>query len=153
MNPTHSFELLPVDAESFTGTAHSGLVAESQGEAPVRIYWVRFEPAARTHWHRHEGTQILLVREGRCLVQREDGPIEVHPEGSVIRFPPGERHWHGAPPEAPMVHVAINLESTGTRWEEPVHGGPYGTEAGPTRGARDETPPGSGMEPDEGFQV
>jgi len=133
MNPTLSFELSPVDGRSFTGKAHSGLIAGSGGEAPTRIYWVRFEPGARTHWHRHSGTQILLIQEGRCLVQRDGGSIEVHPEGSTVRFSPGERHWHGAPPDAPMVHVAINLENADTEWQEPATG---------------EAPTPPGMEPD-----
>src|SRR5262245_1460265 len=27
--------------------------------------------------------------------------------GDIVWFPPGEKHWHGATPEAAMMHIAV----------------------------------------------
>jgi quercetin dioxygenase-like cupin family protein len=39
--------------------------------------------------------------------------------GGAIRIEPGERHWHGATPDAPMTHLALNIDAA-TEWFEPV---------------------------------
>jgi len=114
------FPLAAADPASFTGPAHSALLAGAAGDAPTRVYYVRFQPGARTNWHRHTGTQILLVQEGWCRYQREGRPVEEHGPGSEIRIPPGVRHWHGAGPGGVMAHVAVNLENRSTEWEAPV---------------------------------
>ncbi len=121
-----SFPLRRTDPSSFTGEAYSSLLADSAPERPTRVYYVRFAARARTYWHAHAGTQILLVQEGTCLLQREGGPIERHPQGSVVRIPPGKRHWHGADPDHAMVHVALNLESPHTDWLGAVSDTEYG---------------------------
>jgi quercetin dioxygenase-like cupin family protein len=123
-----SFPLSPVDANSFTGVAQSGLLAGSGGSPPTRVYYVRFEPTARTHWHTHSGTQILLVQEGVCLLQLEGEPLETHEAGAVVRIAPGIRHWHGASSEGAMVHVALNLDTEHTEWLDPVTDEVYGGE-------------------------
>jgi 4-carboxymuconolactone decarboxylase len=120
MSDSISFPLRPADAATFTGEAATALLADSLGDAPTRIYHVRFAPRARTHWHAHSGTQILLVQEGRCRFQREGHPVEEHEAGTAIRIPPGERHWHGAAPGGMMTHVAINLDNERTDWTGPV---------------------------------
>jgi quercetin dioxygenase-like cupin family protein len=125
-----SFRLARTDSASFTGEAYSGVLADSTVDPPTRVYYVRFAPRARTHWHVHGGTQVLLVQSGSCLLQREGRAIEAHPAGSVIQISPGERHWHGAAADGPMTHVALNLENTRTEWQAPVSDAEY--EAGST---------------------
>lgn len=115
-----SFPLTRASAETFTGEAYTAILADSQGTPPTRVYYVRFEPRARTHWHSHTGTQILLVQSGSCRFQRQGGRVETHGPGAEIRIPPGVRHWHGAGPEGAMVHVAVNVENERTNWEEAV---------------------------------
>jgi 4-carboxymuconolactone decarboxylase len=39
--------------------------------------------------------------------------------GETIFIPAGEKHWHGAPPDSPMAHVALNIDLE-TEWLEPV---------------------------------
>ena len=83
---------------------------------------VTFEPGARTHWHTHPAGQVLIVTAGRGRVQREGGPVEDVSPGDVVRFAPGERHWHGAAADVAMSHVALQEEVDGVAvvWAEPV---------------------------------
>jgi quercetin dioxygenase-like cupin family protein len=83
---------------------------------------VTFEPGARTAWHTHPLGQVLVVTAGCGLVQREGGPIEQIRPGDVIRFEPGEKHWHGASPTTAMTHIAIqeSLDGKAVEWLEKV---------------------------------
>lgn len=83
---------------------------------------VTFEPGARTAWHTHPLGQILLVTQGRGWVQRDGAPKEEVRPGDVVRFEPGERHWHGATASAGMSHIALqeSLDDSAVTWLEPV---------------------------------
>ena len=83
---------------------------------------VTFEPGARTAWHTHPLGQILIVTAGCDRVQREGGPVEEIRPGDVVRFAPGERHWHGAAPTTAMTHIAIQEQLDGkvVDWMEHV---------------------------------
>ena len=109
----------PVDPANFTG---DGTLVRMDGvcERPaVHAYRVSFGARTRTAWHTHSGTQLLLVVEGRCRFQNEGEPVREVGAGSVVSIAPGERHWHGASPDAPMVHVALNIDAA-TTWLEKV---------------------------------
>jgi quercetin dioxygenase-like cupin family protein len=83
---------------------------------------VTFEPGARTTWHTHPLGQTLIVTAGCGWAQRDGGPIEeIHP-GDVVRFVPGEKHWHGATSTTGMTHIAIqeNLDGKVVQWMEHV---------------------------------
>jgi quercetin dioxygenase-like cupin family protein len=68
---------------------------------------VRFAPGARTAWHSHGRGQYLHVTEGIGRFGTRDGDIiEVHP-GQTIYTPPGEEHFHSAPEDTFMEHLAI----------------------------------------------
>jgi 4-carboxymuconolactone decarboxylase len=104
---------------------------------------VTFEPGARTAWHTHPRGQILIVTAGVGRVQRWGDPIEEIQTGDVVRIPAGQKHWHGASPQASMTHIAISEHRDGTtvQWMEkvtdeqyngaitqtPAQGGPQGT--------------------------
>lgn len=119
---THFLEipLEPADPETFVGPAHIRLLAAAEADVSVKLYYVRFEPGGRTNWHAHAGTQILVVREGRCRFQEEGGPVRELAAGESVRVESGVRHWHGAAPDAHADHVAVNLEIRETFWFEPV---------------------------------
>ena len=119
--------LAEADESTFSGTAWSALLGSAADRAALRIFYVEFEPGARTHWHAHSGTQILLVRHGRCRVGREGGVVEELGPGSTVTFPPGEVHWHGAAADEPAAHFAINLDNSHTRWMGPVSDEQAGT--------------------------
>jgi len=98
-------------------------------EAPARAAGnaVTFEPGARTAWHTHPLGQTLIVTAGCGRVQREGGPIEEIRPGDVVRFAPGEKHWHGAAPLTAMTHIAIqeSLDGKAVDWMEKVTDSQY----------------------------
>jgi quercetin dioxygenase-like cupin family protein len=79
---------------------------------------VFFPPSARTHWHRHERGQILLVTHGLGLVALREGTGTWIGPSDVVYFSPGEEHWHGAGPATFLVHTAISLGET--EWQHSV---------------------------------
>ena len=106
----------------FSGTVRIDPLFGPADPARVTGGAVTFEPGARTAWHTHPLGQTLIVTSGCGWVQREGGPIEeIHP-GDVVRFEPGERHWHGAAPTTAMTHIAIQeqLDGKAVDWLEKV---------------------------------
>ena len=85
----------------------------------VNAYRVAFQPRARTDWHTHSGTQLLIILDGVCRLQTDGNPVTEVTAGDVISVEPGERHWHGASDTEPMTHLAVNVAST-TSWLEKV---------------------------------
>lgn len=83
---------------------------------------VTFEPGARTAWHSHPRGQILIITAGTGRVQRWGDRIEEVRLGDVVRIPAGQKHWHGASPQASMTHLAISehRDGSGVEWMEPV---------------------------------
>lgn len=74
---------------------------------------VTFEPGARTAWHSHPLGQTLIVTAGTGLIQQRGGPIEEIRQGDVVWIPPNQIHWHGAAPDSPMTHIAIQESKEG----------------------------------------
>ncbi|HEY4299541.1 MAG TPA: cupin domain-containing protein, partial [Candidatus Didemnitutus sp.] len=72
--------------------------------------------------------QLLQILSGVGRVQREGGEImEVRP-GDTVWFAPNERHWHGAVPTNPMVHLAVQLADASGQpvtWERHVTAAEY----------------------------
>jgi quercetin dioxygenase-like cupin family protein len=114
----------PADAASFVGPARTVLLASSDERTPVHVYRVEFDEGARTNWHTHSGPQWLLVVEGRIRVQRWGEPVQDVETGDAVVFAPDEKHWHGAVPGAPGVHLAVNVDLK-TTWLEPVSDAEY----------------------------
>jgi quercetin dioxygenase-like cupin family protein len=115
----------PVDPKNFVGAARvKRLPMVEDGSQSVVVYLVEFEPGGRTNWHRHSAPQLLLVKEGRGLVQKWGEPVQTIAAGDAIAIEPGEKHWHGAASGTRMSHFAVNLTST-TEWLEPVSDDQY----------------------------
>ena len=115
----------PADPKNFVGPARvKKLPMVEEGGQAVIVYLVEFEPGCRTNWHRHSAPQLLLVQEGRGLVQKWGEPVRVIAAGDAICIEPNEKHWHGAVPETTMAHFAVNLTLT-TEWLEPVSDDQY----------------------------
>jgi quercetin dioxygenase-like cupin family protein len=106
---------------NFTGnvTAHA--------TTDIRLLRYSFEPGARTHWHSHQGGQVIIVEQGRMRAQergtagKEFGPRETY----VIA--PGVAHWHGALPGEPLTQVALSYGMT--TWMEKVSNEQYAAAA------------------------
>lgn len=119
-------------ADWFTGTVRIDPLF-LRAETPSRMTHmtgasVTFEPGARTAWHTHPLGQTLIITAGCGLVQHDGGPVQDVRPGDVVRFAPGERHWHGAAPATPMTHIALQeeLDGTAVEWLEHVTDAQYG---------------------------
>jgi 4-carboxymuconolactone decarboxylase len=112
----------PGPAENFTGGVQVEMLFEAVDPAHASGGSVTFEPGARTAWHSHPRGQILIVTAGIGRVRLWGGPIEEIRAGDVVRIPPGQKHWHGASPQASMTHLAITEHRDGTvvQWMEKV---------------------------------
>ena len=115
-------------ADWFTGTVRIDPLFEAPDPARVAAATVTFEPGARTAWHTHPLGQSLIVIAGSGRAQRWGGPIEEIRPGDVIRFAPGEKHWHGASTTTAMTHIAIQerLDGKAVVWMEHVTDEQYG---------------------------
>jgi quercetin dioxygenase-like cupin family protein len=115
----------PVDSKNFVGSARvKKLPMVEDGGQSVIVYLVEFEAGARTNWHRHSAPQLLLVQEGRGLVQKWGEPAREIAAGEAVCIEPNEKHWHGASPQTRMTHFAVNL-NLATEWLEPVSDDQY----------------------------
>jgi 4-carboxymuconolactone decarboxylase len=101
---------------------------------------VVFEPGARTDWHTHPLGQVLIVTAGAGRVQRWGDSVDEIRQGDVVWIPAGQKHWHGAAPNASMAHVALTerLDGKAVDWMEAVSDAQYGA---PLRGQGASTPP------------
>jgi quercetin dioxygenase-like cupin family protein len=113
--------------EWFTGSVRIDPLFEAEGDAHTGAGSVTFEPGARTAWHTHPLGQVLIVTSGFGWVQHEGGPIEEIRPGDVVRFAPGEKHWHGATPTTAVTHIAIQEHQNGkvVDWMERVTDAQY----------------------------
>ena len=109
-------------ADYFTGAVRIDPLFEAADPGRVAGAHVTFEPGARTAWHTHPLGQTLIVTAGCGWVQREGGPVEDIRPGDVVRFAPGEKHWHGATASTGMSHIAIQekLDGRTVDWMEQV---------------------------------
>ena len=114
-------------ADWFTGTVRIDPLFPAAEPSRVAGASVTFEPGARTAWHTHPLGQTLVVLAGAGLAQRWDGPIEEIRPGDVVRFAPGEKHWHGASPTTAMTHLAIQeaVDGKAVEWLEHVSDDQY----------------------------
>ena len=109
-------------ADWFTGTVRIDPLFQADAPAHAAGATVTFEPGARTAWHTHPLGQTLIVTAGCGRVQRWGGKVEEIRPGDVVRFAPGEKHWHGAAPTTAMTHIAVQEQQDGkmVEWMEHV---------------------------------
>ena len=112
------------DARHFTGRARVTRMSGVATDPDVNAYRVAFEPSARTAWHSHSGVQLLIVLDGVCRLQKAGQSRQDIPAGGFASIAPGEKHWHGAPPQTAMTHLAINIDAT-TTWLDKVSESEY----------------------------
>lgn len=113
---------MPGPTDWFTGTVQVEMLFNGFDKERVQGAKVIFQPGARTAWHTHPLGQTLIVTAGVGRVQCWGGPIEEIRPGDVVWFAPGEKHWHGAAPDAAMTHTAIQEVQDGKTvdWMEKV---------------------------------
>jgi quercetin dioxygenase-like cupin family protein len=113
----------PSEQRSSTFTGEVWAYPLLSGVDGVTVATIFFAPGARTHWHRHERGQLLVVTAGEGLVGADGQPPEPLRAGDVVWTAPGERHWHGGQPGHFMTHTAISLGVT--QWEAAVADAEY----------------------------
>ena len=123
--------------DNFTGNVRVEMLFEAVDPSHASGGYVTFEPRARTAWHSHPRGQILIVTAGTGRLQLWGGPIEEIRAGDVARIPAGQKHWHGASPQASMTHLAITEHRDGTavEWMEQVSDDQYNAAVSPQPGA------------------
>jgi len=84
--------------------------------ADVELLGVWFDAGARTRPHTHDVDQVLHVLEGMCAYGDENGVTLVR-AGEILTIPKEVWHWHGATPDAPMMHLSIRKMGNSTNWE------------------------------------
>jgi len=109
-------------SEWFTGRVRIDPLFPAEAPSAMAGNLVTFEPGARTAWHTHPLGQTLIVTQGLGWAQREGAPREEIRPGDVVRFEPGEKHWHGASASTGMSHIAIQEAADGSAvtWMEQV---------------------------------
>ena len=119
----------PAPAQTFSGRAQVEMLFEAVDPSHASGGLVTFEPGARTAWHSHPGGQILIITTGVGRVQRWGDPVEEVRAGDVVRIPAGQKHWHGASPDAAMTHLAVTELRDGAtvQWMEQVTDAQYGS--------------------------
>ncbi len=112
----------------FTGRVRIDFLFDAEEPGRTGGALVTFEPGARTAWHTHPLGQTIIVTSGCGWVQREGEAIEEIRPGDVVRFDPGEKHWHGAAASTGMAHIAIQeaLDGKAADWMEKVTDKEYG---------------------------
>jgi len=106
----------------FTGVVRIDSPFEGSDPARVSGAIVTFEPGARTAWHTHPLGQTLIITGGCGRAQCQGGPVEEIRPADIVRFQPGEKHWHGAAPTTAVTHIAIQeqLDGKAVDWMEKV---------------------------------
>jgi quercetin dioxygenase-like cupin family protein len=102
--------------KTFTGTVWGDTILPHADGCSVGM--ITFTPGGRTHWHRHDNGQVLIVIGGEGLVGDRSGATVRVRAGAVVHSEPGEVHWHGAAPDSIMIHIAVSGQ--GGEWFEPV---------------------------------
>lgn len=100
--------------ETFTG--HVTVRGMFSREEPSRLSGaiVTFDAGARSAWHSHPVGQTLIVTDGVGWTQVEGEPVQEFAAGDIVLCPVDRPHWHGATPDAPMTHIALQETSGGT---------------------------------------
>lgn len=101
----------PAPSDYFSGKAFVKTLVAADEATNCNISEVAFEAGCRNNWHTHPSNQILMVKEGTCYYQEEGKQIQILQAGEVINVLPEIKHWHGASPNAAMVHIAININT------------------------------------------
>jgi len=108
--------------QTMTGKVSVEMIPMPNGVLDTQVGSVRFEPGARTFWHKHPAGQILVVTDGIGFYQEKGKSVRIIRKGDVIKCVPDIIHWHGASPNESMTHIAITSSNSSGRvnWMEEV---------------------------------
>ena len=75
---------------------------------------VTFSAGARNKFHTHTSDQILFVTRGTGIVATENEEVSAN-EGDTFLISAGEKHWHGATPDADFTHISLTTPDSRTQ--------------------------------------
>lgn len=106
----------------FTGEVSNQRLVSPDADTPCQASNVTFSAGARTRWHTHTGTQILLCTAGRGWYQEKGQPARALKAGDTVNIRPGVVHWHGAARDSEFSHVSVipNPKENKDTWLEEV---------------------------------
>lgn len=111
----------------FTGEVYNQRLVSADETTPCQASNVTFSAGARTRWHVHTGTQILLCTAGRGWYQEKGQSARELKPGDAVNIRPGVVHWHGAAYDSEFSHVSVIPNPAGNKdtWLEPVDEAEY----------------------------
>jgi quercetin dioxygenase-like cupin family protein len=86
-----------------------------------------FKANSTLDWHKHSGSQILIVVEGEGYYQEKGKQTIRIKEGDILKCTPGIEHWHASSKEKDVTYLAIY--NGGTEWTEVLSKEAYDREA------------------------
>ena len=105
-----------LDPANFTGKVTSTPMSD------LRVTRIQFDPGARTNWHSHAGGQVIVIEQGRMVVQERgaagDAPGRQFNARETYTVGANVTHWHGALPNAPLTQIALSYGMT--NWMQKV---------------------------------
>ena len=104
--------LLSGQQANFTGAV------KNVDAADIRTVRFQYEAGARSYWHTHEGSQILILEKGRGRVQEQGKPLREMLPNQPVFLAAGVAHWHGAAPDEGLTQIAVNIG--GVKWGQAV---------------------------------
>ena len=106
----------------FTGDVYNQRLVSSDSTTPCQASNVTFTAGARTLWHVHTGTQILLCTAGRGWYQEKGQKAQILKPGDAVTIRPGVVHWHGAAYDCEFSHISVIPNPAGNKdtWLEAV---------------------------------
>lgn len=106
----------------FTGKVYNQQLVPADSSTPCQATNVTFTAGARTRWHVHTGTQILICTAGRGWYQEKGKPAQALKAGDVVNIRPGTVHWHGAAYDSEFSHISVipNPKENKDTWLDPV---------------------------------
>lgn len=90
----------------FTGDVSNSRLVSSDSVVKCQISNVTFKAGARTRWHIHTGTHILLCTAWHWYQEKGRKAQELE-AGSTVVIRPGTVHWRGANADSEFSHVSI----------------------------------------------
>lgn len=110
-------------ADYFTGTVWNQRLVSGNNITHCQTSNVTFEAGARTRWHQHTGTQILLCTAGKGWYQEQGHPARELQNGDAVIIRPGVIHWHGAAKDSEFSHLSVipNPEKNKDTWLDAVN--------------------------------
>lgn len=109
-------------ADYFTGTVWNQRLVSPDSVNRCQTSNVTFAAGARTRWHIHTGTQILLCTAGEGWYQEKGEPVKKLKQGDTVVIKPGVIHWHGAAADGEFSHISVipNPQDNKDTWLEEV---------------------------------